>query len=85
MLALAYYLLKVTACSGILYCYYLLALRNKRFHQYNRWYLLSAVTLSFLIPLMRIEFWKEVPQSTAMAVVTIINKADVYVAENASY
>ena len=59
MLNFAYYLLKVMLCSGILYSYYLIALRNKRFHQYNRWYLLYAVFISFIIPVLKIEFWKE--------------------------
>ncbi len=67
-----------------MYCYYLFALRNKRFHQYNRWYLLSAVALSFVIPLIKIEFWKETQQSTAMKVVTIVYEADAYVAKNTS-
>ncbi len=55
----AYYLLKVSVCSGLLYGYYFFILRNKRFHQYNRFYLLSAVVLSFIIPLIKIKFWNE--------------------------
>jgi hypothetical protein len=39
MIAFAYYLLKVIICSGILYGYYLLALRNRIFHHWNRYYL----------------------------------------------
>ena len=68
MLALAYYLLKVSACSGLLYGYYLIALRNKRFHQYNRFYLLSAVVLSFIIPLAKIEFWNDTNQQQINAI-----------------
>lgn len=83
MLTFAYYLLKVLLCSAIMYGYYIVALRNKRFHQYNRWYLLSAVGLSFLVPLIRIEFWKETVQpSPVMKVVTIVSDADVYVAKS---
>ena len=59
MLTFAYYLLKVSVCSGLLYGYYLLALRNKKFHQYNRFYLLLTVLLSFIIPLLKIRFWTE--------------------------
>ncbi len=81
MLTFAYYLLKVLICSGTLYGYYLLALRNKRFHQYNRFYLLSAVALSFIIPFIKIELWKEtVQQSAVMKAITIVNDADAYVA-----
>lgn len=81
MLTFAYYLLKVTLCSGILYGYYLVALRNKHFHQYNRWYFLSAVALSFIIPLIKIEFWKETPHpTTAMKVITLVSEGEVYIA-----
>lgn len=52
MKQMVFYLLQVMLCSGILYGYYILALRNKRFHQYNRFYLLFAVVLSFVIPLL---------------------------------
>lgn len=52
MIALAIYLLKVSACSGLLYGYYYLALRNRVFHQYNRFYLLAAVGASLLFPFL---------------------------------
>ena len=48
------YLLKVILCSGILFGYYYLFLRNKRFHHYNRFYLLAALGLSMVLPLIRI-------------------------------
>ncbi|WP_291914073.1 M56 family metallopeptidase [Chitinophaga sp. CB10] len=48
------YLAKVVICSGILYGYYLAALRNKRFHQWNRYYLLLLPVISLLIPLLNI-------------------------------
>ncbi|SHM89017.1 outer membrane transport energization protein TonB [Chitinophaga jiangningensis] len=48
------YLVKVIICSGILYGYYLAALRNKRFHQWNRYYLLLLPVISLLIPLLKI-------------------------------
>ena len=35
--------------------YYYLSLKDKTFHHYNRFYLLSAVLISLLIPLIRIE------------------------------
>ncbi len=59
MLTFAYYLLKVSLVCGLLYSYYLVALRNKKFHQYNRFYLLLTVLLSLIIPLVRIKFWQE--------------------------
>jgi len=53
----AFYLLKVIACSGILLLYYRLALRNKRFHYYNRFYLLATVAASILLPLLNINWF----------------------------
>jgi beta-lactamase regulating signal transducer with metallopeptidase domain len=52
MKTLLFYVLQVVLCSGMLYGYYLLMLRNKKFHQYNRFYLLLVVVLSFIIPLL---------------------------------
>ncbi len=59
MLPIAYYLLKVIICSGILYGYYWLLLRNKIFHKYNRFYLMASVVLSLLLPLIKINFWQQ--------------------------
>ena len=49
------YLIKVICCSAFLYLYYLIALRNKGFHQWNRFYLLSIVFFSVLVPFISIE------------------------------
>lgn len=54
MTPLLAYLVKVIICSGILYAYYHLALRNNRFHQWNRFYLLLCSILSLVVPLLRI-------------------------------
>ncbi|MCC6761074.1 MAG: TonB family protein [Chitinophagaceae bacterium] len=48
------YLLKMLLCSAVLLGYYWVALRNERFHQWNRFYLLTAMLLSILVPLMNI-------------------------------
>ncbi len=56
MQQLIFYLLKMTGCSLVLLCYYFIALRNKSFHQYNRFYLLAAVLISLLFPLIKIHF-----------------------------
>jgi N-acetylmuramoyl-L-alanine amidase len=58
MTTLAWYLLKVIICSGILCGYYYLALRNKIFHRWNRFYLLSAVILSLIVPVMKINVFQ---------------------------
>lgn len=47
-------LLKILACSGILYGYYWLFLRNKKFHHYNRFFLLSIIVISLVFPFISI-------------------------------
>jgi TonB-dependent SusC/RagA subfamily outer membrane receptor len=49
-----YYLLQVLVCSAVLMVYYLLVLRNKKFHQYNRFYLLGVAVVSWIVPLIKI-------------------------------
>ena len=45
---------KIFLCSGILFTYYWFFLRNKRFHHYNRFYLLAIVILSLVFPFLDI-------------------------------
>jgi TonB-dependent SusC/RagA subfamily outer membrane receptor len=58
MITLAWYLLKVIICSGILCGYYFLALRNKAFHRWNRFFLLASVVLALAVPLMKINIFQ---------------------------
>jgi N-acetylmuramoyl-L-alanine amidase len=58
MQAILIYLLKVIICSSILFLYYHIALRNKRFHYYNRFYLLMSVALSLILPFLNITLWQ---------------------------
>ena len=46
------YILKTILISGIFFCYYWIALRDKKFHYYNRFYLLTASIMSLVIPLL---------------------------------
>jgi TonB family protein len=55
MIAFAWYLFKVMLCSGILFGYYWVALRNKKFHHYNRFYLLISIAISWIIPLLKFD------------------------------
>lgn len=57
-------LTKMIACSGILYGYYWLFLRNQRFHHYNRFYLLGATALSLTFPLLKIPVFLNAGTST---------------------
>ena len=51
------YLLKVISISGLLFLYYILALRNKQFHFYNRFYLLMIIVLSAVLPLLQLRWF----------------------------
>ncbi|MEK0414112.1 MAG: hypothetical protein RL070_1600 [Bacteroidota bacterium] len=65
-----YYLLQVLVCSAVLMVYYLIVLRNKKFHQYNRFYLLGVAVVSWIIPLIKI-VWDQ--QHAGVKQVDIIN------------
>src|SRR6478736_4869744 len=63
------YLLKMACCSGILLGYYWTALRNERFHQWNRFYLLSAMALSVIIPFFNIPIFTKEAEPTGVVYV----------------
>lgn len=46
---------KVIVCSGVMFLYYQLSLKDKTFHHYNRFYLLSAMLISLLLPLIKVD------------------------------
>ncbi len=48
------YLAKVILASALLFGYYRLFLRNRAFHQYNRYYLLGATLASLILPLIHL-------------------------------
>ncbi|MFZ1800072.1 MAG: M56 family metallopeptidase [Chitinophagaceae bacterium] len=54
------YPVKVFICSAIFCLYYWIALRNKRFHYYNRFYLLFAFFTSLILPVMQLN-WFYIP------------------------
>jgi TonB-dependent SusC/RagA subfamily outer membrane receptor len=65
---LLYYGLQVIAASGILYGYYHFFLRNKKFHQYNRFYLLAAMLISIVVPFLDIPVYFTNEQKDASAI-----------------
>ena len=70
------YLLQIIVASGLLYGYYHFALRNKRFHRYNRFYLLMAVIISSLIPFLNIPVYfsgNETSYSTVLETLQVIS------------
>jgi hypothetical protein len=66
------YLLKMLLCSGILLGYYYLALRNERFHHWNRFYLLSALLLSVLVPFGNIPLQSSEEKGLVVDLLTIL-------------
>lgn len=74
-----WYILKVIICSGILLSYYWLFLRNKAFNQYNRFYLLAALGLSLMLPLVKINFWQPSSSSNhAIRILQAVSTGDEY-------
>ncbi len=53
------YLGKMVLCSGILLGYYWLFLRNRRFHHYNRFYLLATLVFSIVLPFIKIPVFED--------------------------
>jgi len=51
------YILKTTLVAGIFLGYYWMALRDKKFHYYNRFYLLCASAMSLLLPLLNFNWF----------------------------
>ena len=64
MIAFSWYLLKVTIGSGILFAYYLLALRNRPHHRWNRFYLMTMTAAALVLPLLRFSFPWDAPASS---------------------
>ena len=62
MIPFFHYLLKVILVSGILTGYYWVCLRNKRFHHYNRFYLVGALLLSWGLPLLNLQWFYFTPE-----------------------
>ncbi|TKC07550.1 M56 family metallopeptidase [Pedobacter frigoris] len=81
------YLLKVSACMGLFYALYYLFLQRLTFFSFNRFYLLSTLVVSFLIPALQleverqVEVQQEVPQETPISTVESFTPAGVSNAE----
>lgn len=80
MIAIAYYLLKVFICSIILFGYYHLALRNKLFHQWNRYYLLLTICCSLLIPCFEFPLFIKSVSAQPIQLLQVVYTADEFVA-----
>jgi hypothetical protein len=72
MKSLLFYFFQTIICSGILYGYYYIFLCNKKFHLYNRYYLLTAVAISIIIPLLNIPVYFEAIPDNSSAFVQVL-------------
>lgn len=66
MLTILYYFFQVLLCSSIMMGYYWLVLRNKKFHQYNRFYLLAITIFSWMVPLIKIRWQQPIEDDVSM-------------------
>ncbi len=66
------YLLKVIICSAVLTAYYFLCLRNKVFHQWNRFFLLLVVLLSLTVPLLQFTIF-HTPEEAQQGAIKLLN------------
>ena len=56
MNSLAIYLLETTLTLSVLFAFYLIFLRNETFFNLNRWYLLMCTGISFILPLLPVNW-----------------------------
>lgn len=75
MIPPATYLLKVMLISGILFGYYVLALRNERFHEWNRYYLLVSTAISLALPFAR---WPDLFSAYSSSNPIVINRLQIF-------
>src|SRR5665213_1110669 len=87
MITLAWYLLKVIICSGILCGYYYLELRNKIFNRWNRFYLLASVVLALSVPLIKINIFRNTTgdKGTVIRMLQSINNSDEIIIEYSTH
>lgn len=78
------YALKSTVVSAILYSYYLLVLRDNKFHYYNRFYLLASLFLSLTIPLVDFHWFtleKQISESSNVELIQFIAEPSTQIIE----
>ncbi|WP_437371191.1 M56 family metallopeptidase [Maribacter litoralis] len=72
------YLLKSAACMGIFLLFYKLLLEKESMHQFKRFFLLTAVIASFIIPQIVFTEYVEIEPSTAVTqIITIIEPQEI--------
>lgn len=85
MLTIAYYFLQVILCSAIMMGYYWLVLSNKRFHQYNRFYLLAVALLAWIVPLIKIRWGHAVTDPVMVRFFSVVADKNTLIEEKISH
>ena len=73
---------KMILVSAVMSAYYLLFLRDKTFHHYNRFYLLGTMVLSLLLPLLKVEYFTIETDSRILLLLNQFNQNPVQRIEN---
>lgn len=68
--------------SAVMSAYYLLFLRDKTFHHYNRFYLLGTMVLSLLLPLLKVEYFTIETDSRILLLLNQFNQNSIQEVEN---
>ena len=73
------YLLQSTIYATLLYTVYLIFLRDRATHRWNRFFLLMSATLPFIIPFIRVPaFYDSVPATTVGAINTALPAINIF-------
>lgn len=73
---------KMILVSAVMSAYYLLFLRDKTFHHYNRFYLLGTMVLSLLLPLLKVEYFTIETDSRILLLLNQFNQSSSQEVEN---
>lgn len=73
---------KMILVSAVMSAYYLLFLRDKTFHHYNRFYLLGTMVLSLLLPLLKVEYFTIETDSRILLLLNQLNQSSAQEVEN---
>jgi len=75
MEAFLIFVLKSAVTAGILFVYYRLFLKDRKMNRYNRFYLLTSVVLSLVIPLLHLQWYSVAPaeRDVAFKVLQVLN------------
>ncbi|MCF3108400.1 M56 family metallopeptidase [Niabella sp. CC-SYL272] len=72
MKTIAIYFLQLFLCSGLLYAYYLLFLKNRKLHRFNRFFLLGSFLFSIAVPFIKVPFYVSLTKDSNISIQTLV-------------